>query len=466
MQETLSNRKTQRNMLRQLWVLGAPTILEQILQTAVGYVDTAMVGALGAGASAAVGLTTTVNWLFNGIFFAVSLGLLSYIARFVGAGAESRARQYAAQGIWILLALGSAETLAALLISPRLPFWLGAEAEICPDASAYFFIVSIPMLLRGSIILYGNILRAFQDTRTPMRINIAVNLLNILLNQLLIGSGTTLQLGSIGISLPGAGLGVPGAAIATAVSQGVGGIVTFLCAMRNPYATLAGQALRPDASLLRDVFQVSLPLVGERLVVGGGYVAFTSIIASLGTISTAAHTIALQVEEAFYIPGYGIQTPVSTLSGNAAGRQDPSELRQVVKAGLTFAVTIMTIMAVFLLLFANGIMGIFTADPQVIRLGAAVLRIVAVSEPLFAIFIILEGVFHGIGETRFPFLTGLFCMWGIRIGFSCAAVSLLRLGLRAVWVCMVLDNIARCLLLTLWYRKGSWKSRTMNVPKS
>lgn len=453
-------------MLRQLWVLGAPTILEQILHTAVGYVDTAMVGTLGAGASAAVGLTTTVNWLFNGIFFAVSLGLLSYIARFVGAGEESRARQYAAQGIWILLTLGFVLTLAALLISPRLPFWLGAEAEICPDASSYFFIVSIPMLLRGSIILYGNILRAFQDTRTPMRINIAVNLLNILLNQLLIGSGTTLRLGSIGISLPGAGLGVQGAAIATAVSQGIGGIVTFLCAMRNPHATLAGQSLRPDAGLLRDVFQVSLPLVGERLVVGGGYVAFTSIIAGLGTVSTAAHTIALQVEEAFYIPGYGIQTPVSTLSGNAAGRQDPSELRQVVKAGLTFAVTIMTVMAIFLLLFADGIMGIFTADRQVIRLGAAVLRIVAVSEPVFAVFIILEGVFHGIGETRFPFLAGLFSMWGIRIGFSRAAVSLLHLGLRAVWVCMVLDNAARCLLLTLWYRKGTWKRRTMNVPKS
>ena len=86
--DTFIQNKTNRkdSMLHELWILGMPTIVEQLLQTVVSYVDTAMVGQIGAIASAAIGLTATVNWLFNGMFFAVSMGMLSYIARYTGEG--------------------------------------------------------------------------------------------------------------------------------------------------------------------------------------------------------------------------------------------------------------------------------------------------------------------------------------------------------------------------------------------
>lgn len=203
---------------------------------------------------------------------------------------------------------------------------------------------------------------------------------------------------------------------------------------------------------------MSLPLMGERLVIGSGYVTFTSIVASLGTVATAAHTIALQIEEAFYIPGYGIQTAVSTLSGNALGERNLSKLSQVVRASLDFAVSIMSLMSLGLLWKSPWIMAIFTKDSQVIALGSSVLRIVAVSEPIFAALIILEGTFHGIGVTKQPFLISLFTMWGIRNGLSWCLVYWLHMGLEAVWICMVMDNVTRCLLLTLWYYSGRWKT--------
>lgn len=446
-------------MLRELWILGAPTIVEQLLQTMVGYVDTAMVGRLGAKASAAVGLTASVNWLFYGIMFAPSLGLLSYIARYEGAGDWERARRASAQGIWLLLFVGIPESLAALAISPWLPGWLGAAQEIRRDASLYFFIISLAMFFRCSMIVFGNILRANKDTRTPMKVNIFVNLLNIVLNQLLIGGTAVITLGSVKLVLPGLGWGIAGAGIATALSTALGGILLFAAAMGNSKTTLKGQPPRPDGTILRNVVTVAMPLMGERLVIGGGYVMFTSIVASLGTVATAAHTIALQVEEAFYIPGYGMQTAVSTLSGNALGERNPEKLSQVVKAGLSFAVSIMALMAVGLFWKAPWIMALFTGDSRVIALGSTVLRIVAVSEPMFAAFIILEGTFHGIGETKLPFLIGLFTMWGIRIGLSWCLVHWLHVGLEIVWVCMIMDNISRCLLLSVWFRRGKWKEK-------
>ena len=139
----------------------APTILEQALQTIVAYVDTAMVGQIGAIASAAVGLTTTVNWLLNGILFAVSMGMLSFIAQYTGQGDLEAAHHTSAQAIWIIFVFGVIETVIALAISPVLPMWMGASQEIWRDASEYFFIVNCPLILRGSLIKkYSQIGRA------------------------------------------------------------------------------------------------------------------------------------------------------------------------------------------------------------------------------------------------------------------------------------------------------------------
>ena len=120
---------------------------------------------------------------------------------------------------------------------------------------------------------------------------------------------------------------------------------------------------------------------------GCGYVVFSALVAGLGTLSVAAHSIALTIEQAFYVPGYGIQTAVSTLAGNAVGKKDELELESVVRSGLIVAVSIMTAMAIGLFCGAEVIIRFFTKDEQVIVLGVSLLRIVAISEPMYAALI-------------------------------------------------------------------------------
>ncbi len=147
------------------------------------------------------------------------------------------------------------ETVIALAISPVLPMWMGASQEIWRDASEYFFIVNCPLILRGSLIIFGNVLRANKDSKTPLYINIGVNFLNIILNQLLISSHTTISVFGMLLSIPGAGLGVRGAAIATAISQGIGGVTIFLgCNAKNPLVTLKGMKVKPEGKLLKKLF--------------------------------------------------------------------------------------------------------------------------------------------------------------------------------------------------------------------
>ncbi len=459
MTQSVQPKREQKAMLRSLFLLAGPTVIEQALQTVVQYADTAMVGQIGAQASAAVGLTITVTWLVNSPLFAMGVGVLALIAKSIGEKNLDKARAAAGQAVWVALVLGVALGAITLAISPFLPGWMGADPSLHRDASIYFAIICAPMLFRSFSIVFASVLRAVGDTKTPMVVNGLMNLCNIILNQLFISDGQTFRLFGLSVHIPGTGWGIAGAAIATAVSMCLGGTAMFVAALRRPMLHMNLRGLRVDKPVLNEIIRVGVPVTLNRVVTCMGQVVFTSLVAGLGTLATAAHSIALTAEEAFYVPGYGMQAATSTLSGNALGRRSEKELHSVVHASLILAVSIMSLMALGLFLFPEQMMALFTPDEEVVRTGAVLLRMVAVSEPLFAVFIIFEGVFQGIGDTRGPFVCSMVCMWLVRVCLTYVCVRWLGMGLQAVWACMIADNVLRCFWLSARYFAGVWKVR-------
>lgn len=450
---TLHNREMRNNIVHLAW----PAVTELALQTIVQYADTAQVGAIGANASAAVGLTTSMMWLINCTFSAFSMGVLSCISRSLGAKKEGQAREAAMQAVLITIVLAVIWGICTLAISPYLPGWLKAAPEIQHDASVYFAIVCAPMLFRASSIMFGSVLRATGNTKTPMIINTVMNVINIFFNFLLISSVREWHAASHTIRIWGAGLGVAGAAIATAIAYIIGGILMFFAAYRDPVIGLRGQKLRFNRQVMGICLKIGSPIAAERIVVCLGHVLFTSLVARLGTIPMAAHSIAITAEQAFYIPGYGMQAAAATLCGHSAGAKDEKKLTQY-SATVTFlAVVSMGLLAAFLFLWPDLVMQIFTRDPQVIELGAKVLRLVAVSEPFFAVVIIMEGIFNGVGDTKVPFFFSLFTMWGIRIPSTAILVLVFHQSLSAVWLCMIADNMVRFICVIVRYKRGRWR---------
>ena len=188
--------------LKTICALAWPTVLEQVLETAVSYVDSAMVGRIGPRATAAIGATTTVNWLVNSSLIATGIGFLSYISHEIGAKRPENARRAAAQACTFVLLLGTFLTILALSLSGSIVRWMHAGADIAADARAYFFILYIPMLPRAATILFGTCLRASGDTRTPLRVNAAVNIVNIVLNFFLIYPTRTARIFSSSFTPP------------------------------------------------------------------------------------------------------------------------------------------------------------------------------------------------------------------------------------------------------------------------
>ena len=198
-----STQKLNIEMISIIMTLAWPTMLEQLMQTAVQYIDTAMVGALGTQATAAVGATSTVNWLIGSSISALSVGFLSFIARACGANNEEAAKKSVSQAVLAVLVTGILFTILTLALSRYVPVWMQVDKNIQDLAAQYFFILYIPMLPRTASIIFGTVLRAAGDTKTPMKIGVIVNLINVVLNYLFIYPTKTIKLFGIFVTMPG-----------------------------------------------------------------------------------------------------------------------------------------------------------------------------------------------------------------------------------------------------------------------
>ena len=439
-------------MIVTILALAWPTMLEQLMQTAVQYIDTAMVGSLGTQATAAVGATSTVNWLIGSSVSALGVGFLSFIAQAYGAKDKEAASRAVMQAVIVTVVCGTFFTALTLGLSSRVPVWMQVDESIRDLAGQYFFILYLPMLPRAASIIFGTVLRAAGDTKTPMKIGVGVNLINVCLNFLLIYPTRTVGK----FVIPGAGWGVIGAAVASAIAFTFGGAAITVVLWRHPLVSPRGQRFRPDWQILRPCLKVAMPNMLQRFGTSLGYVAFASMINALGDVATAAHTIANTVESAFYIPGYGMQTAAATLAGNAYGARDRQRLNELARMFIPIEVILMILSGGALFVAAPALMGIFSKSPEVIDLGTTVLRMVAVSEPCYGFSIIIEGMMLGVGNTKEPFFYNILGMWGIRIVGTFLCTYVFGGGLVAAWGCMIAHNLLLFALFFICWLRGRW----------
>lgn len=426
--------KEKRELLRTLVTLAIPTILEEILSTLLQYVDTAMVGRLGESATASVSVTTTITWLLHSIPSALGISVLALTARALGSGDEERIRRLSMQVLFWVLVCGSVLCAGSLVLSPYIPVWMGAEESIQAMASRYFFVVNIPMVFRVGSMLFGAAIRATKDTRTPMFISLGANGLNAALNYILIYSME---------------MGVMGAALASAIAYTLSGIFMYLAYRRNRYLHFSYRDFHLDIPLLRECASLSIPVLATSITSCMGYVVFASLVTGMGNTVFAAHSIAVTAETIFYIPGYGLRTATSTLVGISLGERDRRKFENVSMLSVVVTVGMMCMSGLLLYRISNPLMTLFSTSRAVVELGAQMLRLVAFSEPFFGLMIVLEGIFYGLGRTKYAFVIETGSMWFIRIFFTFLCVRVWHRDLQAVWYCMIMDNVCKAILFAL-----------------
>ncbi len=438
---------SKRQQLKLIWQLSTPAIMAQITSVILSYADASMVGRLGAEASASIGLVSSTTWLIGGLCLAASSGYTVQVAHAVGGKDYTRARIFVRHGILVSLCIGLLFMMAGLAVSRPLPGWLGGGEAIRPAATAYFAILAAGLPLQIMNYVAGGMLQCSGNMTVPAVFNILTCIENLLFNALLIFPSGTIRF--FGWKIPGAGLGVRGAALATVISEGLGA-AGMLCCLLTASGLLRlrqGEHAPFTLSELKKWARISVPQAFESVITGSAYVAFTAVVAPLGTIAIAANSFSITAESLCYMPGYGIGIAATTVIGQSygAGRKDLTRQFSWMLTGLGAAV--MAGMGVLMYLFAPHMIALLSPDPQVRALGTTVLRIEAFAEPLYGVSIVSGGILKGMGDTLSSSLLNLMSMWVIRIPL--AALLARRLGLKGAWIAMSMELCARGILFLI-----------------
>ncbi len=438
--------------------LAVPTMFEQLMVTLVQYVDAAMVGSLGADATAAVGLSTTTLWLINGLLSAAAIGFSVQVAQHYGAGNIIIMKSIVRQGMSAILLFGGFLALTGFTVSFFLPGWLGAEQAVADQAFWYLSTMTLSVPFNFCILMLGSIIRCVGDTRTPMLLNLLVNLLNVTFNFLLIYDTERYNVLGVEITIWGAGLGVGGAALGSALSLAVVSIF-YVYLIFYKYEILR-VSIKDDFKLKKDcintALKVGVPIAVERSTICLAQITLTFLVATMGTVAIAANHLAITAEAISYLPAFGIATAGTALIGQSMGANRKDLALRCGRVVYVFGVMVMTLGGLFLYFFSQPLISLFTADPDVIEQGAAMLRIVAIAQPFFGLAISSNGVFRGAGDTKVPSIISLLTMWGIRV--VAALLLAPSYGLAGIYFAMTVELIVRGLLYLARFESKKWMS--------
>ena len=449
------------DMLSLIISLSIPSILAQLTNVMMFFIDQAMVGSLGAEAPAAIGLVESTIWLFGGLSGAVSMGFSVQAAHFIGANDFVKARQVVRHGILTCLAVSMVVMLTATLISQPLPYWLGGGEDIAGDASTYFliFAMAVPFMQMNN--LAASMLKCEGNMRVASALSVTLCVLDMLFNFFFIFPTRDIHFSlftlHFSLSVPGAGLGVMGAALGTATAFVLTAVVQgWFAFVRSPILAVrkVGEPFRLVTGYLKNAVKIGVPMALQSGLMSGAQIVSTMIVAPLGNFSIAANTFAITAESLCYMPGYGIGDAATTLVGQSKGAGRLELCRSFAWMTVGLGMAVMALMGVVMYVFAPEMMGLMTPVAEIRTLGTEALRIEAFAEPMFAASIVAYCVCIGAGDTLKPAIMNLFSMWCIRLTMAWWLAR--DYGLQGVWFAMAVELTFRGIIFLIRLWRGKW----------
>ena len=440
---TIDKLTAPKSLKQKIWIvlaLAIPAMIENILQTIVGFVDTLFVAKIGLNEVTAVGIANTILAVYIAVLMAISIGTSSLISRKVGAEDYDSARMIAKKATVLSILFGLLFGLVTLLFAEPLLKVMGTTDEVTAIAVTYFKIVGISSFLIALMFTFGSILRAAGDTITPMKVGVWMNIIHLVLDYILI----------FGIG-PMTGLGVAGAALATVISR----FISVLMLYKKVQATSLGFSLfkkEPKDHWSLELIKLSTPTAIERLIMRFGQVFYFGLIVQIGTNTFAAHSIAGNIETFAYMPGLGLAVAATILVGQLYGAGKFKEAKEYGYITTAIGMVIMSVLGAILYFAAPWLASLFTKDVVTQDMIVTALHVSAISQPILAVGLILAGALQAIGDTKSPLYSTAIGMWFIRIlGVYILGIHL-EMGIFGVWLSIAIDLLIRAIFLAWKYQ--------------
>jgi putative MATE family efflux protein len=449
-QESAAPASAQPSLQRRVVGLAGPVIGENLLETMLGIVDTILVARLGATATAGVGSAQQLMFFLIAALSALAVGSAVLVAQAVGGGDTHRASRLARQSlIWSAL-LSIPLAIGGLLLARPIGGIYGLAPEAAAISVSYLLVTMGTVVVLVGLFIGGGVLRGAGDTRTPMRVTAIANLVNVCL-------AFGMIYGHFGLPA----LGAVGSAWATFLARALALalLLAVLWRGRGGVTIRGWGGWRPNGQILTSVLSIGVPAALEQMLISAAFVTLAIVVARLGTATLAAHQIAIVALSFSFLPGIGFGIAATTLVGQSLGARRMDEGALAVRIATRWAVGWMSVIGALVLLFAQPIMQLFTADEAVIAAGAAGLRIVALAQPFWAVLLVLSGALRGTGNTRFPLLATGGALW-LSVGLAYALLAMIGGGLIAVWAAFLALAPAQAVI---YHRR--WRRAVQEYPR-
>lgn len=446
-----------KDKLELVYQLSLPGILAQISEIIMEYIDAAMVGVLGANASASIGLVSSSTWLFGGAIMACAAGFSVQVAHAVGAGDTDSAKSIFKQSLFSSFVLSLFVGMIGIGLSQVLPQWLGADVSLWNDASNYFLFFAIFIPVRQMNSLCMNMLQCAGNMKVPSIVATIMCCADVVFNYFLIFPTRQITLFGNSFTMIGAGLGVTGAQLGTSLAILLSMcILLYYAIVKEKTISILGikgkWIVRKD--ILKEAVRIGVPMAMEQCATTGAQVVSTRIVAPLGTVAIAANSFAVTAESICYMPGYGISSAATTMVGQAIGAKRKDLAKSFAWLTTATGMVIMTITGSLMYFLCPFVFSFLTPVEEVQQLGESVLRIELLAEPLFAASIVANGALRGAGDTFVPGIINLVSIWCVRI--TLAYFLSKSIGLAGVWIAMAVELSCRGLLFLFRLKKERW----------
>jgi putative MATE family efflux protein len=438
-----------RTLDRDIWKMAWPAMLSFMLTNVVDLIDVAFVGRLGRVSIAAFGYSAQYLQLINTLIQSVGIGCVASMSRAIGASDTHRARESLAAAMSLAFVVAAFAVGLVWAMPETLLTALHAEPQVIDEAKPYFRISALSTLAFSISFSFESGLRSYKLTRVPMKVMVVIAAVKLTATYALV-------FGKLGMPA----LGLVGAAWGTVAAHAIGAIL-YVGAARmverdGSPMTFGLGVLRNARRTARDVVRVSLPAMGERLVMSLALLAYFALLSDYGTAAVAAYAIGVRLLTFSWVPGLGFSAAASTFVGQSLGARDAAGARRAGARAVRLAVLVMTVLGT-LCLFARGPLSrLFTNDAQVVEHLLPFLTMLAISQPFMGAHFTLGGVLRGAGDTVTPLIGAALGNWGFRVPLAYLYAKVLSLSLPWVWSALICDHVARTACNGLAFLRGRW----------
>lgn len=432
-----------KNNIIIITTLAIPVIIENILQTLLGTVDTYFAGQINDNAIAAIGVTNLIMNVFIVFFTAISVGTSAVVARSFGSGDMNKVKEATTQSVFLGIIISVVIGMINILFYEPILKVCRATQEILEFTIPYYLVVAVPMMFLCLSLILSSCLRSVKNTKTPMIATVFANVLNIILNIIFI----KMNMGIIGLGL------------ATTISRFINVVILLIkLKISNIDIKLNKELLKSGSDTLSTIIKIGAPAGMEKLIMRLGQLVYNSMIISIGVSAYVAHNIAGNIESYTYIPALGFGVATATLVGITLGEGDSKKSEEIVYLADVITTICMVAIGILLFIFAPQIVKLFTNTTEVQIMVVNVLRLIALFQCFIAITQIFTSALQGVGDTKFPMYATLIGIWGVRVGIGYFLGLVMNLGLFGVWIAYALDITVRAFLLMIRFNYGKWKS--------